>query len=435
MQHEARWKPAREKRARRRNAGIRQVQYCYVSTMTSCFRLAARAQYLAASELRELLKLVGRPGLISFAGGVPDPALFPRQALRASYDRTLTDPASADIALQYSATEGYPQLRQWIANYLRADGIACDAANILIINGSQQGIDFTAKLLLDPQDCVLVQSPTFLGALQAFRSYECIFDKLPTTSAPRTAHSYCAAGMPPKLVYATADFQNPTGESLSLTERRQIIELARELDVVLLEDHAYRHLRYEGDTLPSLTSLELAGRHIDEGRGIYLGTFSKSIAPGLRVGWLAAPAKLIQQFVFLKQASDVQVSTLNQMAMTEVVTTCFDSLVLTYRTEYRRRRDCMLQALSQYFPAQATWTRPEGGFFVWVTLPKGIDAAALLQRSLQEIQVAFVPGRPFFADGRGRNTLRLSYSLAAPEQIEIGIQRLGQLLQAVIASA
>jgi DNA-binding transcriptional MocR family regulator len=402
--------------------------------MTSSRRLAARAQHLAASELRELLKLIGQPDLISFAGGVPDPTLFPRQALRDSYDRALADSARSSVALQYTTTEGHPKLREWIANYLRADGIACDAENILITNGSQQGIDFAAKLFLDPGDCVLVQRPTFLGALQAFRSYECSFDSLPTTTMPRPAHSYRVANTAPKIMYAMADFQNPTGESLSLAERQQLVELARELDVVLLEDLAYRHLRYDGDQLPSLTCLELAGRHIDDGRAIYLGTFSKSIAPGLRIGWLAAPANLIQQFVFLKQASDVQVSTLNQIVMSDVVATCFDSLVVALRNEYRSRRDCMLQALSRYFPAEATWTKAEGGFFLWVTLPEEIDAAALLRRSLREAQVAFVPGRPFFADGRTRNTLRLSYSFVGHEKIEIGLQRLGQLLKAMIAS-
>lgn len=401
--------------------------------MTISFRLAARAQRLTASELRELLKLIGQPGLISFAGGVPDPAMFPRQALRASYDRVLANSATADVALQYTTTEGYQPLREWIANYLRADGVACDASNVLITNGSQQGIDFTAKLFLDPGDCVLVQSPAFLGALQAFRSYECVFDSVPTMSSPRAARTYLAAGAPPKIMYATADFQNPTGESLSLAERQHLLALARELDVVLLEDHAYRHLRYEGEQLPSLACLELAGRHIDEGRVIHLGTFSKSIVPGLRIGWLAAPASLIQQFVFLKQASDVQVSTLNQMVMSDVVTTCFDSLVATYRAEYRSRRDCMLQALSRHFPARCTWTKPDGGFFVWVTLPEQIDAAALLRRSLQEARVAFVPGRAFFADGRGHDTMRLSYSFVGHEQIESGIQRLGRLVDAMLA--
>jgi DNA-binding transcriptional MocR family regulator len=399
--------------------------------MALSFRLATRAQYLAASEIRELLKVIARPGLISFAGGVPDPALFPRQALRASYDRALVDPDSAAVALQYTTSEGLLPLRQWIANYLRADGVTCDAENVLITSGSQQGIEFAAKLFLDPDDCVLVQSPAYLGALQAFRSYECIFDRLPTTPAARAPRSYRMECSVPKLIYATADFRNPTGQSLSLSERERIVDLARELDVVLLEDHAYRHLRYEGQSLPSLACLELGGRHMDEGRAISLGTFSKSIAPGLRVGWLAAPTTLIEQFVFLKQASDVQVNTLTQMVMTEVVTAHFDELVFAYRTEYRTRRDCMLQALSQYFPSGITWTKPEGGFFVWVTLPAGIDAATVLKRSLEEIQVAFVPGRPFFADERGRNTLRLSYSFVTPAKIECGIQRLGKLLQSL----
>lgn len=402
--------------------------------MTSSFRLATRSRHLVASEIRELLKIIGRPGVISFAGGVPDPALFPRQELSALYQRALADPVSAGTALQYATTEGYLPLRQWIATYLREDGVSCDAENVLILNGSQQGIDFAAKLFLDPADCVLVQSPAYLGALQAFRSYECTFATLPTTATPGTADEYRATGATPKLIYATADFQNPTGLSLSLGERQRIVDLAHELDIALLEDHAYRHLRYEGQSLPSLVSLELQGRHIDEGRAMHLGTFSKSVVPGLRIGWLAAPKRLIEQFVLLKQASDVQVSTLNQIVMAEVVTSGFASLVESHRREYRRRRDRMLDALARHFPAETSWTMPEGGFFVWVTLPQEMDAAALLQKSLEEIQVAFVPGKPFFADGRGHNTFRLSYSFVAPETIEIGIQRLGRLLQGMAAA-
>jgi DNA-binding transcriptional MocR family regulator len=261
-------------------------------------RLAARSSRLAASELRELLKLLVDPTVISFAGGVPDPDLFPQAELRAAYDRALASPVSARIGLQYTVSEGYLPLREWIAGYMRSENIKCDPTNILILSGSQQGLDFAAKLFLDPQDSVIVQEPTFLGALQAFRSFEGTFDVLDTV---QPAEEYRSGTRTPKLLYASADFRNPTGKSETLLGRRRILSVAHRLDVALLEDNAYRHLRYDGTALGSLTALDLDGRHIDEGRSLYLGTFSKSVAPGLRVAWLAAPAHLIEKFVYTKR--------------------------------------------------------------------------------------------------------------------------------------
>ena len=392
-------------------------------------RLAARSCRLAASELRELLKLLVDPAVISFAGGVPDPDLFPQVELRAAYDRVLASPASARIGLQYTISEGYLPLREWIAGYMRSENIKCDPTNILILSGSQQGLDFAAKLFLDPQDSVIVQEPTFLGALQAFRSFEGTFDVLDTA---KPAEEFRSSTGTPKLLYASADFRNPTGESETLLGRQRILSLAHRLDVALLEDNAYSHLRYDGTALESLTAMDLDGRHIDEGRSLYLGTFSKSVAPGLRVAWLAAPSRLIEKFVYTKQASDVQVSTLNQMVMTDVVSTLFPSLVARCREEYRRRRDYMLDLLVRHFPPEATWTKPEGGFFIWVTLPSHIDAAKLLEASLTRIQVAFVPGKAFFVGAGGHNTLRLSYSLNGAERTELGISLLGRLLKTMV---
>lgn len=391
-------------------------------------RLAARSSRLAASELRELLKLLVDPTVISFAGGVPDPDLFPQSELRAAYDRALASPVSARIGLQYTISEGYLPLREWIAGYMRSQNIKCDPTNILILSGSQQGLDFTAKLFLDPQDSVIVQEPTFLGALQAFRSFEGTFDVLDTAKA---AEEFRSGTRTPKLLYASADFRNPTGESETLLGRKRILSLAHRLDVALLEDNAYSHLRYDGTMLESLTALDLNGRHMDEGRSLYLGTFSKSVAPGLRVAWLAAPSHLIEKFVYIKQASDVQVSTLNQMVMTDVVS-IFPTLVARCREEYRRRRDCMLDLLARHLPTEVTWTKPEGGFFIWVTLPSHINAAKLLEASLKRIKVAFVPGKAFFAGAGGHNTLRLSYSLNGAERTELGISLLGRLLKTMV---
>jgi len=398
-------------------------------------RLAARSNHLVGSEIRELLKLIGDPNIISFAGGVPDPSLLPREELRDCYQRQLADPRKAQIGLQYMASDGYLPLREWIAAQLSEDGVNCSASNVLILNGSQQGIDFAARLFIDPGDRVLVQNPTYLGALQAFRSFECAFDTLPGESECRAWQTYRERGADPKLIYVTPDFQNPTGISLSLATRLRIINLARDLDSAILEDHAYRHLRFEGAMLPSLTALELGPRHIDAGRALYLGTFSKIIAPGLRVAWLAAPAALLEKLIYIKQASDVQTSAIHQMVLAEILPASFSRVVAAQRIEYRRRRDSMLEAMSRYFPEEASWTKPEGGFFVWVTLPEGLDAANVLRQSLQETRVAFVPGKSFFADGSIAHTFRMSYSLANPEKIDKGIKLLGALLKRLIVES
>jgi DNA-binding transcriptional MocR family regulator len=398
---------------------------------------ASRAERMRRSEIRELLKLLDRPGIISFAGGIPDPSLFPAAAAAAAYAALLTTPASAATALQYSVSEGYGPLRAWIARHMAKLGVPATDDNIVVTSGSQQALDFLGKLLLSPADTALVCAPTYLGALQAFGAYEPRYDTLTPERGNRTPQSYEAAaataapGAKVKFAYVVPDFANPTGETLSRDARSRLLELARELDVPLLEDSAYNALRFDGDEQPALQALDVAATgSLDTSRVVYLGTFSKTVAPGLRIGWVCAPQALIRRLVLIKQASDLNVSAINQMVMLRLVEGQHDAMIATGRQNYRVKRDAMLAALARYMPATVRWTKPEGGLFVWATLPETMDGATLLKRAVAEQNVAFVPGGAFFHDGTGANTIRLSYSLPEPGQIAEGIRRLATLLRA-----
>ena len=394
---------------------------------------ATRAGRLKASEIRELLKLLDQPDILSFAGGIPDPALFPAEAFATAFAEALT-PAHQAQALQYSISEGYLPLRRWLADHMGTLGVPCGADNILITSGSQQALDYLGKLFLSPGDTALVGWPTYLGALAAFNAYEPAYDRLRinTNRAPedyRTAAE--AAGGRVKMAYLSADFANPTGETVDEAGRERLLDLAETLDCAVIEDAAYQALRYDGTPVPPILALEIARKgSIEACRTLYCGSFSKTLSPGLRVGWVVAPQAVIRQLVLMKQAADLHSSTINQIAIHRVAETLFDSHVASLRTTYRSRRDAMLAALARHMPEGVDWTRPEGGMFVWLTLPQGMDGAALLARSLDTVRVAFVPGRAFFADGSGANTLRLSFSCASEEMIEEGMARLGQLLRA-----
>jgi DNA-binding transcriptional MocR family regulator len=392
---------------------------------------ATRARRLAASEIRELLKLLDQPDIISFAGGIPDPALFPYEAIAAAHRRIFADPARAAAALQYSASEGYRPLRQWIAGYMAGLGVACSADHVLITSGAQQALDFIGKLFISPGDRVLVARPTYLGALQALGAYEPIFGELPrrgdnAASAPGTGRA--------ALGYVMPDFQNPTGASLSLAERRDLLDEAAARDLPLVEDAAYEALRYEGEKVPSLLALDAARMGgIDDARVLYCGTFSKTVAPGLRLGWIAAPQPVIRRLVLVKQASDLHSPSLSQMVMHEVVEEVLPGALPAIRDAYRARRDAMLAALQREMPEGVRWTAPEGGMFLWLSLPPAIDAAALLARAISSARVAFVPGRAFHHDGSGGNTLRLNFTLAEKPRIDEGVARLAALLRRELA--
>ncbi|MGD9862149.1 MAG: PLP-dependent aminotransferase family protein [Pseudodonghicola sp.] len=393
---------------------------------------ATRASRMKASEIRELLKLLDQSGIISFAGGIPDPALFPADAFAEAFADALSPERQAQ-ALQYSVSEGYLPLRRWIVGEMARIGIACDVDNVLITSGSQQALDYLGKLFLSPGDTALVGWPTYLGALAAFNAYEPRYDQL-SLNGNRTVASYAEgaaeAGGTVKFAYLSPDFANPTGATLDLAERERLLDLVEGLDCAVIEDAAYQSLRYDGTPVPPLLALEIARKGSVEGcRTVYCGSFSKTLSPGLRVGWTVAARPVISQMVLLKQAADLHSPTINQIAICEVAERHFDAHVARIREVYRHRRDVMLAALADHMPAGVDWTRPEGGMFVWLTLPKGMDGADLLARSLQTEMVAFVPGRAFYADGSGGNTIRLSFSAMNDDQIVEGIRRLGRLLR------
>jgi DNA-binding transcriptional MocR family regulator len=402
-------------------------------------RYARRAERMVASEIRELLKLLDQPDIVSFAGGIPDPALFPVAEIAAAYAKVLSDPALASAGLQYAPSEGYTPLRRWLVGHMASLGIACEVDNIVITCGSQQALEFLARLLLSPGDTALVTMPTYLGALQAFAAYEPSYDELRPEQGNRTPPSYraaaAAAGGAVKFAYIVPDFANPTGETLSLAGRERLLDLASELDIPILEDTAYSALIFEGAPLPPIQALDLRRcGSIERVRTIYCGTFSKTLSPGLRIGWIVAPRALIRRLVLIKQASDLNSPSVNQMVMHHLAETVYDRQVAAARAHYRRRRDALLTALARHLPSGCSWTAPKGGLFVWLRLPAGHDSARLLQQAVAEARVAFVPGAAFYFDRSGDNTLRLSYSLAAESEIESGIARLAQLIKATAPS-
>jgi DNA-binding transcriptional MocR family regulator len=397
--------------------------------------LASRNSRMKASEIRELLKLLDQPDIISFAGGIPDPALFPKTEIQTAYREVLDDDPS-NSALQYSASEGYQPLREWIQGQMAKIGVPCGLDNIMITSGSQQALDYLGKLLLDVNDTALVGWPTYLGALSAFNAYQPNYDRLDPKSNRSAAdfnETAQAAGGKVKFAYMSVDFANPTGVTLDAQDRLNILKLANDLDIAIVEDAAYQSLRYDGEPTRPILAVELEQTgDIDACRTIYTGSFSKTLSPGLRVGWVVAAKPVIAQMVLIKQASDLHSATINQMVVNNVARACFDQHVAQIRASYHSRRDDMLDALETHMPEGVEWTRPEGGMFIWVTLPKHIAGAELLVESVENKRVAFVPGQAFFADGSGSNTIRLNFTNADTAKIHTGIARLGELIQTML---
>lgn len=397
-------------------------------------RLAGRLAGMKASEIRELLKVIERPEIISFAGGIPDPALFPHQEIAAAYRRVLESNALRSVALQYSVSEGWLPLREFICELQnRGTLLGATPDNVVITSGSQQGLEFIGKLLIGAGDLVAVTRPTYLGALQAFAPYEPRYLSVPVDEEgvlPDALED--AFRQNPKFFYLVPDFQNPNGITTSLARRRAVIELAGRYGIPVIEDAAYTELRYDGEPLPSLLALD--AERAGPGAGfrprnvLYAGTFSKTVAPALRVGWLTGPEEVIHKLVLMKQAGDLHSSTINQIVLGEVVREIWPALTARLRAAYRVRRDAMLAALERHFPPGTRWTRPAGGLFVWLELPEGVDGTRLLERAINEVNVAFVPGAAFHADRSGANTCRLSFSMVGPETIDEGIRRLSTLL-------
>ena len=357
------------------------------------------------STIREILKVTAEPDVISFAGGLPAPELFPVEQVRAAADSVLS--RSGSQALQYGPSEGYAPLREWIAAESLARGIRAEPENILVTSGSQQVLDLAGKLFLEKGDTVLTENPTYLAAIQSFQTYEPRF-----VPVPMDEQGLIPEELPeiirrhrPKFLYTIPNFQNPTGITLSLARRQAVARIAAEHGLYVVEDDPYGKLRYRGEDLPPIKHWDLSG-HV-----LYASTFSKTIAPGLRLGWITAPTAVLAKLLILKQASDLHTSSLDQRVALEYLNRNDQAAHLgRIRAAYGERFDVMDSALRQYFPTGYTWTRPEGGMFLWVTGPANLDALALLKRSIER-KVAFVPGRDFFPAGGGTNYLRLNFSI------------------------
>jgi DNA-binding transcriptional MocR family regulator len=395
-------------------------------------RFSQRMSRVRASEIRELLKLLDQPDILSFAGGIPDPELFPAARIQAGYDAILADPALSRQALQYSVSEGYLPLRRWIAERMAMNGVECDEHNIIVTAGSQQALDLIGKLFLTRGDTVMVARPTYLGALQAFNAYEPTYLDLPDGALTEGVdpEALMAGRAPHPLGYFVPDFANPTGQSLTLAEREALLDLAGRLDMTLIEDAAYRELRFEGEALPTLLALDIArSGSIEAARTLFCGTFSKTISPALRIGWVCGPRAVIEKLVLLKQGCDLHVSTINQMVAHRAVSEGYEQHLGMLRGAYGAKARTTLAALDRHMPPGVTWPKPQGGMFVWIRLPEGMDGKRLLERALAEERVAFVPGEPFFAEVPAANAIRLSYSLPTEAEIEDGVARLGRLIR------
>jgi 2-aminoadipate transaminase len=388
-------------------------------------RFAKRMDNLKASEIREILKLTEKPEVISFAGGLPDPNLFPIEELELIAVKVLRE--NGKEALQYATTEGYRPLRDKIAARMnRTLGTNWTDENILITSGSQQGLDLTGKAFLDEGDVVFCESPSYLGAIQAYKAYSPEFIEVPTDEEGMDIDTFKQLLLTTnraKLVYIIPDFQNPTGRSWSLERRKQLIALANEFDLIVIEDNPYGELRFEGAAIPSVQSLDT------EGRVIHLGTFSKTFCPGLRIGWSAADSSILAKLIMLKQATDLQASTISQRQLDAYLEVYdLDEQIGRIIHVYRQRRDTMIEALKREMPEDVTFTVPSGGLFTWVELPPELNARDLLILCLEH-NVAFVPGGSFYPNGGHENTMRLNYSNMDEERIIEGIRRLGMVLK------
>ena len=395
-------------------------------------RYAQRTQRMGSSAIRELLKLTEKPDIISFAGGLPAPEVFPVEQFQEACKSVLQDYGAQ--ALQYGTTEGYLPLREQIARHSARYGIEVTPDNILITSGSQQALDLLGKIFINPGDRILVESPTYLGALQAWNAYGAEYVSVPMDkSGMNTDALEEALRTGPKFIYVLPNFQNPTGVTLSLSRRQRLIDLADQYGVPIIEDDPYGQLRYEGEHLPSVVLLDHRFRDNTDaafsGNVIYLSTFSKILAPGIRLAWVIAPREVIQKLVQAKQGADLHTATFNQIVAHEVSRGGFlDEHIRLIRDTYRERRDVMLAAMDRFFPPEVDWTHPEGGLFLWGTLPSYLSSAEVLKAAVER-KVAFVPGEPFHPNGGGHNTMRINFSNATPEKISEGIRRLGEVIQ------
>jgi 2-aminoadipate transaminase len=385
-----------------------------------------RMSRVQPSAIRELLRLGADPEIISFGGGYPDPALFPVADLQDVYSRLLV-PERA-LALQYTASNGLPHLRAQVADRLAVDGISCTADDVLIIQGAQQGLDLAAKLVVNPGDVIVTENPTFLGALIAFAPTEPAYAPVRIDAEGMdTDHleEVLAAHPSAAMIYTVPDFQNPTGVTMSLARRARLIELANAYGVLVVEDTPYRALRYEGESLPTLKSLDT------EGRVLHLGSFSKILAPAMRLGWAVAAPEILERLILLKLASDTQNSTLNMAATSDYLSEYdIEAHIAEAIPVYRHKRDLMLSTMAETFPDDVHFTRAAGGLFTWLTFPADLDAAEFMADTLlPDAKVAFVPGATFFPVDQEPNHARMSFSGVPDDRLVRGVSELGRLLR------
>jgi 2-aminoadipate transaminase len=395
-------------------------------------RYALRTDNIRSSAIRELLKLTSIPDVISFAGGLPAPDVFPIEQFKEAANVVLTE--MGDRALQYGTTEGYQPLREMIARNAGKYGIQITADNVLITTGSQQALDLLGKIFINRGDRILVESPTYLGAIQAWNAYGVKYVTIPfDENGMRTDMLEARLRTGIKFIYVLPNFQNPTGVTLSRERRKQLVEMADNYGVPIVEDDPYGQLRYEGDHLPPVVVLddEMRAKEVPiySGNVIYTSTFSKILAPGLRLAWVVAPVEVIKKLVQAKQGCDLHTSTLTQYLAYQVANTPWmKSHIHMIRKVYGERRDVMIKALEENMPDGVHWTEPKGGLFLWVTLPEGMDTGKIFKDAV-ESKVAFVPGAPFHPQGGGENTMRLNFSNSKPELIQEGIKRLANVIK------
>lgn len=385
------------------------------------WQFAQRAEQLQSSVIREILKITMRPDIISFAGGLPSPATFPVEHMKAAFDTVLSQ--QGKVALQYGPSDGYAPLREWIADSLSIDGVTIEADQVLMVSGSQQALDLLGKVLIEDRSKVLVETPSYLGALQAFSVYQPEFVSIPTDEFGLLPEEIENIADGARLLYALPNFQNPTGRTMSVERRFALVEICARLGLPLIEDDPYGALSYRGEPLPKMLTMNPNGV-------IYLGSFSKVLTPGIRLGYVVAPKPLVRKLEQAKQAADLHTSQLTQMVVYEAIKDGFLARhIPSIRTLYGNQCQAMLDALSEFFPEGVSWNRPEGGMFIWVTLPAHIDAMQLLEEAIAQ-HVAFVPGAPFYANEPEKNTLRLSFVTVPPEKIREGVQTLAKLIAA-----
>jgi 2-aminoadipate transaminase len=403
-------------------------------------RFAQRTHRMTSSVIRELLKLTEKPDVISFAGGLPAPEVFPREEVAAATEKVLRE--QGQTALQYAATEGYLPLRELLVRHMSRYGIKVRPQNVMITSGSQQGLDLIGRLFINAGDRILTESPTYLGALQAWSAYQADYLTVPVDDDGldvERLEAQLRGG--PKFLYILPNFQNPSGVTLSVERRRRLVELANHYGAPIVEDDPYGQLRYEGEHLPPIVEIDAELHGCEKGDSdftgdvLYLSTLSKTLAPGLRIAWVVAPESVISRLVQMKQGADLHSSTFCQMVAYEVARDGFlDRHVKRIREVYGARRNAMLQACERHFPESVRWTKPQGGLFLWLTFPERIDSTDLLKSALAEEKVAFVPGASFCPRGGGEHTCRLNFSYCGPDAIDEGIRRLSLVVKKSLAS-